>query len=1159
MWNYLYDRILGVVNFRRVYLAALLLVTALGAIAQPYGDPKFKKKFSDADGMAFDGNYADALILFKDLYAHDQSNANINHGIGLCELGLGNYQKAVDHLEAATRNVALDYQEANWKEKRAPGKTYYYLAKAYHNLGQFDQAVANYYNYRSFIDMDDYEVYNDVKRQIEYAENAKILLENPVTVDITNLGPGINTKYMDYCPVISADGQTLIFTSRRETGTGGELTDDGQYYDDIFVCRKQGQGWSKPESIGSNINGTGHEAAIGLSPDGQTLFIYKNDDIYTSELQGNQWSAPKEMGSDINTNAWETHATISADGNLLVFTSNRDGGYGGRDLYYSKKLPNGEWSMAQNMGDSVNTAYEEDSPFLTVDGQSLIFSSEGHTSMGGFDLFRSEFIFGKWSSPVNIGYPINSPGNDVFFVTTPDGRYAYYSSVREGGYGETDIYKLRLEIAKPAYATVLSGKVVVPTMSASNDLEAKITVKEVATGSQVGEYRPNRATGNYILILDPGIDYNVTYAAEGYQSKDVLVDVPENSSYYEIAKTVELTDVVFGEDILAQQKRKAEEEAKRLEAMRQKAIQDSLNAIAAADAGQLALANAKEEEARLIREQEAAAAKAAADEEERKRKEAEALLANAQNQNNEAAEQAKREQAEIERKKREAKAKYEAEQKAEAERLAAEKAEEEAEKEAQRLAILRAQQEADAAAEQDRQRAADAEAERVAEESKQAKEAEAQIAEAQEQPEVEDPVDKKRRELLEKIAALKKKKQGIGYDSPSEPVAEQSKQVEQPKVEEKPEPEPIAVATPVKSGANQDRSEIEKRLEQIRIDQEQLQTQALSEETEAERLKREAEAAAERVEKARKARQAELAAKKKQEQDLMAQIKKIEQEEKKRAEEAKLAAEKAKKEKEQREAAQALEEQRAREEADRLAELAKQQKVAEEASQKKQAALAEAAKDAQAQNSRNNAASDISELKRMNRELIEENRKLRDQFAEINRKLDIIISNMGVDGVARNVPEPKETLFSAEELKSGTNFVLKNIFFDYNQATLKPSSKKELNKLYYFLQENGDISIAVEGHTDSKGDDAYNMRLSQIRAESVKKYLTSMGIASSRLYPIGYGEKRPIAINENADGSDNPEGRALNRRIEISIRKGSAEKMEVEEITIPKGLQIGSR
>lgn len=1154
-------------NSRRGFVTALLSVVALSAFAQPYGDPKFKKKFADADAMAFDGNYEDGLVLFMDLYAHDKSNANVNHGIGLCHLGLGNYQKAIDHLEAATRNVALDYQEASWKEKRAPGKTYYYLAKAYHNLGDFDAAISNYYNYRSFIDMDDYEVYNDVKRQIEYAENAKILLEDPVTVTITNLGKVINTQYPDYCPVISADGQTLIFTSRRESGTGGELTDEGGYYDDIFVCTKQGDTWTKPTSIGTNINSASHEAAIGLSPDGQTLFIYKNEDIYISELNGNEWSTPKEMGSDINTNAWETHATISADGNLLVFTSNRSGGRGGRDLYYSKKLPNGEWSMAQNMGDSINTAYEEDSPFLTVDGKSLIFSSEGHNSMGGFDLFRSEFVYGKWSSPVNIGYPINSPGNDVFFVTTPDGRYAYYSSVREEGFGDTDIYKLRLEIAKPAYATVLSGKMIVPAMAMTEDLEARIVVKEVETGSQVGEFRPNRATGNYILILDPGIDYNVTYSADGYQPKDVLVDVPENSSYYEIAKTVELDDVVFGEDLLAEQQRRADEEARKLAALRQKEIQDSLNLALAAESEQNALANAEAEKDRLERERIEREAKELADEEERKRKEAEAQLAAAKNAELEATAKAVAEQEEKDRKKREAQARYEAEQRAQAEALEAQAAQEEQEKEAQRQAIAKAQEEAAAkAAEEEAQRLAAQEAQRIADEQVAQQEPEPVAQETS--PAVEDPVDKKRRELLAKIAALKAKKGGVGYETKPEPVAQQ-KPVEQDAVKPtpKPEPEPVAaVEKSVETPANSNKTDLQARLEKIRQDKQNLENEALPEESEAERLRKEAEAAAKKVEQARKERERNLAAKKKEEESLLAQIKKAEEEEKKRAEEARLAAERAKKAKEeqerlakQKEAEKALEEQRAREEAEKLADLAKQQKVAAEAEQQKQLALAEAQQEAQRQQSQNNSANDMAELRRMNRELIEENRKLRDQFAEINRKLDIIISNMGVEGMARNTPEPKETLFSAEELKSGTNFVLKNIFFDYNQATLKPSSKKELNKLYYFLKENSDISISVEGHTDSKGDDAYNMRLSQTRAESVKRYLTSMGIAGKRLFPIGYGEKRPIAINQNSDGSDNPEGRALNRRIEISISKGSSNKMEVEEISIPKGLQIGSR
>jgi outer membrane protein OmpA-like peptidoglycan-associated protein len=1230
VWNPMFNGISAAMIKRNLLLILAAMAISAQVFAQPFGDSKFKQKFKDADGLAFDGAYEEAIVLYKDMYAHDSSNANINHGIGLCHLGLGQYRSAITFLETATRNVALDYQEANWKEKRAPGKTYYYLASAYHKVGDYDKAVGNYFNYRSFIDMDDYEVYNDVKRQIEYAETGKELSENPVKVKINKLPPGINSRYEDFCPVLSADGQTLIFTSRRETGTGDDLTGTGEYFDDIFVCKKVGDTWSKPTSIGTNINTADHEAAIGLSPDGQTLYIYKDMDIYFSVLQGSQWSTPKKVGSDVNSSSWETHATVSADENLLVFTSDRPGGRGERDLYYTRKLPNGEWSLSQNMGDSINTPYAEESPFLTVDGKFLIFSSEGHRSMGGFDLFRSELVDGVWGSPKNIGYPINSPMNDMFFVTTPDGRYAYYSSVRSIGMGEQDIYLLKLEETKAASVTILAGKMTVPAMAYS-DLGAKITVREVGTESIVGEYRPNRETGRYILILDPGEDYEVTYHADGYASKEVLVDVPDNSTYYEINKTIELDEVVFGDEILALQAKKRQEELARLAALAKKAEEDSLAIVAAANSALNSDLLAQQEADALERqevedqfameaqsaEQLRKAAEAEAANAERKRIEREQidqLAADTQTARIEASKQkpsekaaqdlaAKQAEGEGQKLQEEQLAEQEAQEKQRQQILAAQQAEvakkNEAELDAKNAADDRiAQEQAAAKLEADKK----AEMARSAELAKQLEEESraGELASSQEPvktegtEEIVDPVAKKRAELLARIEKLKAAKQGVGYDTPAEPVAQQTKPVAKQQEIKKapiklPPKQEVAQVTkePVKQNPIQSiqaeslsSSEIkDKKANALaRIARLKTEKKGIDKSTEEESLvatkaesdikeadeelanlderrrkvlnrKNKAEQSLSEAEEAKSSLLAQGASNNQERSQLESQVKQLDSQF------------------ENLESDRLKEEKAARLESDRLEELsrqeesARQSEIASAAERKKQEAKAEAARKAEEEKSRNNSAGNINELRIMNEQVINENKDLRDQFAEVNRKLDIIMNNMGVSGksTSRAVkPQPREAVFSAEELKSGKNFVLKNIFFDYNQASLKPTSKKELNKLYYFLKDNSGVSIVVEGHTDSKGDNGYNMRLSQTRAESVLRYLTNMGISKSRLRAVGYGEQRPIAINENPDGTDNPSGRALNRRIEIGLPTGKTEKMEVEKINIPKGLQIGS-
>ncbi|MBI1287758.1 MAG: hypothetical protein GC178_09285, partial [Flavobacteriales bacterium] len=652
----------------------LLWLMSVACLAQPYGDSKFKQKFNKADALVYDGAYMDALPLLEELYASDSMNANVNHLLGICYLmGKKDHALAIKRLESATRDVASPgtYEEGNWKEKRAPGITYYYLGKAYHHKNQFDRAVSNYYNYRSFIELDDVETYNQVRQQIQYAENAMELTKHPVGVKITNMGPTVNSKYPDYCPIVTADGRTLIFTSRREGGTGGLVDDNGNYYDDIYISTRQsGTQWSAPKSIGSNINTPGHDAAIGLSPDGQLLFIYKDDNgdgnIYYSTKNGGDWSKPEPMGSDINSKSWETHATVNATQDMLIFVSNRsEGGYGGRDLWYCKKLPNGEWALAQNMGSVVNSQYEEDSPFISADGKTLIFSSMGHTSMGGFDIFRSEFEDGAWTVPENIGYPINTSEDDVFFILAPDGRTGYYSSDKDGGFGGTDLYMLRLEAKKSDAMAVARGNMKVPAMAYA-DISAKITVTDEG-GANIGTYRPNPSTGFFVLILRPGETYTITYEADGYEPIVAKLPISQDESYEEYDGVLELEEVVFGENILALQ-----DETKKLEE------EAALAAQRAADEERLA-AEAEE------RAKQQAEAEALAKQKEEERKKAEALAAKEKEEAEAelASEEERAKQAELERRKAEAKARFEAIQAQAAKEAAEKEASEQAEETAQ--------------------------------------------------------------------------------------------------------------------------------------------------------------------------------------------------------------------------------------------------------------------------------------------------------------------------------------------------------------------------------------------------------------------------------------------------------------------------------------------
>ncbi len=1244
----------------------VLMLIAFVSVAQPYGDANFKKKFNKADALVYDGSFLEALPLLDDLYKYDTLNANLNHLLGICYLrGKKDHNKAIKLLESASRDVAPPdmYQEGNWKERKAPGITYYYLGKAYHYKNRFDRAVSNYYNYRSFISLDDVETYNQVRQQIQYAENAMELVKNPIGVKVTNLGSEINTQYAEYCPVVSADGKVLIFTSRREGGTGGAVDDDGRYYEDIYVCQKQPNGkWSKPKSIGSSINSAGHEAAIGLSPDGQLLFIYKDDNndgnIYQSKRTADGWSKLEPLGSDINTSAWETHASITATQDFLVFSSNRsEGGLGGRDLWYCRKLPNGEWGLAQNMGSVINTNFEEDSPFITADGKTLIFSSMGHTSMGGFDIFRSEFEDGAWTVPENIGYPINTSEDDVFFVLNPDGRTAYYSSRMDGGYGDTDLYYLRLEVKKASALAVARGVMKVPAMEYAN-IKARIEVADEA-GAMVGTYRPNTQTGYYVLVLDPGETYNISYLADGYEPVTAILPVSDDESYQEYDGVLELDDVVFGENILALQAETAKLEQEKELAAAKAAEEERLAAEAAErakqEAEEQAIADAQEEERRKAEE---LAAKEKAD--------AEAALA---------AEKSNAEQAELERRKAEAQAKFKAQQeearkKAEAEaaakateeekarleqelaekqaaedrlreeQLAVKKAEEEeVAREAAEAAALEAAQAAEQAkaaeeavakkaaedrlreeqlaakkAEEERvarQAAEEAEARKIAQAAEQAKaarlEAEQEALAQAKQEEIEQKdnaqeeakalaqrqaaAEQKRQDLLARIEELKSQqkeqeseveevkevavqkmetvKQEIAVDTDAIEVkrkamlarieqlkkrkveVEKQKVVDEEAVVEASEKEKEAVVQKDQLVEKADKTKQE--IEDLEKELVEVESKVQEAESQVQKARKEVEEAQKKVEEdiAEQKRIEEEERKKKQEAEEAArQIKELEELEQKRLEQERLAAEQM--EKEQREEAERTKRELVQLEA--LAEQQAQVQAALVAEERKKKEIEAAEADAYSQEERLSNATTLAELRKLNEQLIRDNLELKKQLAELNSKLDLILQRLDYQPDAGKVE--MESNATMRNLQQGRRLVLRNIFFDYNQATLRSRSKHELNKLYRFMKDHPTVSIEVSGHTDSRGNDDYNMRLSLDRAKAVVNYLVRNGISSTRLTAKGYGETRPIARNENADLTDNAVGRQLNRRIEISLPKGKIEGVEVEEIEVPSGARI---
>lgn len=533
-----------------LFFSSLSIV--FSAKAQDQGD--YRQKFTEGNYLILEGNFSIALKIFLEAYKIDSSNANINYKIGFCYLKtVSEKNKSLSYLEKAVLNTTEKYTDMEPREKAAPIHAYYYYGQALHLDYKFDDAIANYEKFKSFLRPKQIDLIKDVNRQIEMSNNAKAYVVAPINVIIKNLGDSINTPYPEYSPVISADEKTLIFTSRRPGSTGGDKTIEDEFYEDIYISyRKPDSSWTTPVTISTNINTVSHEATVGLTADAQTLLIYKDSnggDIYSSNLDGNNWSTPEAMGSNINTASWETSACLTPDGSTLYFVSDRSGGLGGRDIWKCIKLPNGKWSLAVNMGTPINTEYDEESPFIHPSGNVLFFSSKGHKSIGGFDIFFSTKGENGWDEPLNIGYPINTTDDDVFYVTSPDGKRGYYSSSsRPEGYGEKDLYVITIAERKKQPLALIKG-FIIPTEGTQLPPNLEIVATNNESGIVTGTYRPLIRDGSFTIIIPPGSNYTLSYTNDGEEFFNEVMEVPADAAYQEINREVRLKAITFGDSV----------------------------------------------------------------------------------------------------------------------------------------------------------------------------------------------------------------------------------------------------------------------------------------------------------------------------------------------------------------------------------------------------------------------------------------------------------------------------------------------------------------------------------------------------------------------------------------------------------------------------------
>jgi tetratricopeptide (TPR) repeat protein len=419
---------------KRFVCLFLTMVFSLSLSAQDTKD--LQAIFIEAEYFLMNEDYSDALNDYLQLYEKLPDNSNLAYCVGVCYLNIpGKKNLSVSYLESASKNMSAKHKEGTLSQISAPYDALFYLATAYRINYKFDKAKEAFTKYAATLLPDDHENQDFVKHEIEVCSTAKDLIAHPVSFTEENIGELFNDEKSNFNPVISADGKSFAYMVALK------------FYDAIMYSRLANGKWTAPLNITPELQSDGDFYISCLSADGKQLFLSRDDnynsDIYSSSLTGGVWSKTVKLNKNINTKYWESHGFLSEDGEELIFASDRPGGFGGLDLYLSRKV-NGDWGPVVNLGPEINTPFNEDRPFLINKGKTLFFSSQGHENIGGYDLFRSDMQpNGLWNKPQNLGYPLNTPDDNVFFMPIGDGKSGYYSDIKEStGYGKEDIYKI---------------------------------------------------------------------------------------------------------------------------------------------------------------------------------------------------------------------------------------------------------------------------------------------------------------------------------------------------------------------------------------------------------------------------------------------------------------------------------------------------------------------------------------------------------------------------------------------------------------------------------------------------------------------------------------------------------------------------------------------
>jgi tetratricopeptide (TPR) repeat protein len=501
-------------NFRFVLICLCVNIFISGAQTN-------KDKLSPKEYFGYE-DYNRALEGYLEIWHDHQSDMEINLNIAICYLNVNE-----------DKTKALPYLHYIYRSGNKSEEIVFMLGQAYMYAYKFDEALKYFNQFKAQTTPRNYEM---ADLYIAYCNNGKELVQHPLNVTFENLGKEVNSRYPDYYPYVIQSEGILYFTSRRETNTGNVTSWQGYYTSDIYSSKVTGGQFTKARNLGTLVNTAEDEQCVYITPDGKNMIVYQDNaklnisgDLFLSSLgKGKTFPKPVGFNEPVNTFDLELEGCILHDLNTLIISSDRKGGLGETDLYMLKKLPNGEWGAPVNLGPNINTKYREAFPVYDDESHTLYFASEGPKSMGGFDIFKSEYdsISKTFGEAVNLGYPINTPEDNMEFTFAGNRRDGYISAVRPEGYGDLDLYKVvfnEVEIRQ----TILKG--MITTEDSIKNLQATITVY-AADSTEVGSKDTGEKNSKYIFLLTPG-KYKIKVTAMNYQDYFENIVIYDKSDY----------------------------------------------------------------------------------------------------------------------------------------------------------------------------------------------------------------------------------------------------------------------------------------------------------------------------------------------------------------------------------------------------------------------------------------------------------------------------------------------------------------------------------------------------------------------------------------------------------------------------------------------------